>query len=145
MNIFDLFESNIKKSNSGCWDWIGPMDINGYGRFYFEKERKSAHRVSLYLYKNININPKKGYECDHLCRNRRCVNPDHLEEVTKKENLKRGEWFIYINSRKTHCKNGHIFNKENTYEKKNKFGNIQRECRICRSEYRKLYKERTGK
>ncbi|MGO3650436.1 HNH endonuclease signature motif containing protein [Agrococcus casei] len=69
----------------------------------------------------------EGLEIDHLCRNRSCVNPKHLEAVSKRENLARGYAVPAINARKTHCKRGHEFTAENTY----RWGS-SRICRACK-------------
>lgn len=70
----------------------------------------------------------KGKEIDHLCRNRKCLNPDHLEVVTPRVNNMRSNSIAAINNRKTHCLNGHEFNEQNTYYRKDSGGRC---CRIC--------------
>lgn len=86
--ITERFESKIIKTESGCWEYDGTHNQIGYGIFY--PERKSpivAHRFSYELYiKEI----PEGLFLDHLCRNRGCINPEHLEPVTHKENVNRG-------------------------------------------------------
>jgi hypothetical protein len=69
----------------------------------------------------------EGLELDHLCRNRSCVNPAHLEAISHKENILRGESFSSINAKRTHCKHGHEFTPENTYRWRGKM----RTCRAC--------------
>ena len=66
-----------------CWNWIGARNNIGYGIFTVERTNKYAHRVVLALLGN---EPPVGLQVDHLCRNRRCVNPAHLEIVTAREN-----------------------------------------------------------
>src|ERR1700755_3231525 len=88
---------------NGCWVWVGAMDGGGYGRVY-TKGRPRAHKAAwVYLRGPV----PDGLELDHLCRNRACVNPKHLEPVTHRENLLRGMAPAAINSRKTHCPKGH--------------------------------------
>lgn len=76
-----------------CWLWTGSKNQNGYGRFQphpgTNRKTSSAHRVAWELL----IGPiSPGYEVDHLCRIKLCVNPDHLEPVTKAENIRRKSW-----------------------------------------------------
>lgn len=107
---------------TGCWLWKGCL-TNGYGIFKINRKNVLAHRAS-FVHWNGDI--PQGLEIDHLCRNRICCNPKHLESVTHKENVKRGNLGI-INKSKTHCKHGHEFNKDNTIITKGG----SRNCRIC--------------
>jgi len=116
---------------SGCWLWLGALDRDGYGHVMIKtgggnEIRRGAHRAS---YEAFNGAIPDGLQIDHLCRVRCCVNPDHLEAVSCKENLHRGETRAAINGRKTHCKNGHPFNDSNTVVSNNK-----RVCRTCRND-----------
>jgi hypothetical protein len=74
--------------DSDCWVWHGCVHPNGYGRFSFEGQGRWAHRVSYILHKG---DIPEGLVIDHLCRNTRCVNPEHLEAVTQQENRLRGK------------------------------------------------------
>jgi len=99
-------------TESGCWQWVRPLD-NGYGRFQFKRKTTLAHRQVLAF-----TDPERlasAQQVDHLCRNRGCVRPDHLEMVTLKENALRGEGITAANLRVTHCSNRHEYDHENTY------------------------------
>lgn len=84
-----------------CWIWLGNINGHGYGVF---SRGRNACTESFELYKG-KLAP--GYEPDHLCRIRACINPDHLEAVTHRENLLRGDGVAAINAAKTHCPRGH--------------------------------------
>lgn len=71
---------------TGCWEWLGSHDQAGYGQFCYNKNTRLAHRASWLLYKGPIA---EGLVVDHLCRNKGCCNPDHLELVTQVENTKR--------------------------------------------------------
>lgn len=72
----------------GCWEWTGTKNQFGYGRLCRDGRRVVAHR---WLYERLRGAVPAGLQMDHLCRNRSCVNPDHLEPVTQRENLRRGD------------------------------------------------------
>lgn len=119
---------------SNCWIWQRCVQGNGYGRMWNGKQVTYAHRVSYAVF----IGPiPGGMDLDHLCRNRRCVNPSHLEPVSRSENLRRGESGRLIAAAqriKTHCPSGHPYSGDNMYL--NKEG--KRVCRTCgRERWRK--------
>ena len=112
-----------------CWLWTGALNTGGYGRFTLDGRRQRAHRVAYALL----VSPVPDHlELDHLCRVRHCVNPDHLEPVTRRENVIRGAapaQAAYRQKRKTHCPKGHPYDEANTYEWARRPG--QRYCVEC--------------
>ncbi len=105
-----------------CWEWTG-ANTAGYG-VYGRGPQKLVHRMSYELH----IGPiPAGLQIDHLCRNRCCLNPDHLEVVTGAENLRRSLGPTGLNAQKTHCKRGHPFDEGNTRIGKDG----SRNCRTC--------------
>ena len=80
------FWQKVEKTDS-CWVWRAGVDRNGYGKFQVEGRNMFAHRVSFIL---SGRNISNGLVIDHICRNQRCVNPDHMEVVTRQENVRRG-------------------------------------------------------
>lgn len=118
----------IIEEKTDCWLWVGAKQTDGYGCFGYEKKVHLAHRK---IYQIIKGEIEKGLELDHLCKNRNCVNPDHLEPVTHKENILRGISPSAKNKIKTHCDNGHEFTENNTMRLKRKTGGEYRVCRVC--------------
>lgn len=118
---------------NGCWEWRGRSDT-GYGAAGWNGE-VNAHR-SMYRLMLGPIPP--GMELDHLCRNRACCNPDHLEVVTHRENVLRGDSPAAHHARQTHCVNGHEFTPDNIYSPPRG----GRQCRACKRERDVLYGRR---
>ena len=128
------FWSKVKPADFlDCWEWMGRRDRNGYGDFATHGRTFKAHRVS---WATVNGPIGEGLHVDHLCRNPSCVNPAHLEPVTPRVNILRGEAFSAVHARKTHCPRGHEYNLENTYFRKDRRG--RRQCRVCSQEAKEL-------
>ena len=124
--VLERFFEKIRVRENGCWEWQAGLWGKGYGQFRESTQRRvMAHRFSYELAKGV---IPKGKTLDHLCRNRKCVNPEHLEAVPLRENILRGNGAPAQNNRKTHCLRGHLFDEQNTYL----IIGGGRECRTCR-------------
>ncbi len=121
----ERFLDNIEPvTESGCWIWIGSTIKAGYGRFNWENRDSYAH---IFSYEFHGRSIPNGYEVDHLCRVRCCVNPHHLEAVTPRVNKLRSNSPQAINAAKAFCPSGHEYSYINTYVRP--VGD--RQCRIC--------------
>lgn len=109
-----------------CWIWNAAKDKDGYGQFALHRQVNAAHRVA-WLLRHGWLPPYPESELDHLCRNRDCVNPEHLQVVSHRENSLRSESFAALNAQKTVCAKGHEYSEENTYIRPNG----ARDCRAC--------------
>ncbi len=124
---------------NGCHEWTRLLDRYGYGHFCANNKHWKAHRWAfLHLIGPI----PDGLQVDHLCRNRKCVNPEHMEAVTVRENVLRGIGRTAVNARKTRCKEGHEFTEANTYINKSTGGRVCRKCRNAGKLRRKAQKNR---
>lgn len=119
------FWAKVAVQPDGCWQWLASGNGEGHGRTYRDGIKIYAHR---YAYEALVGPVPDGLVIDHLCRNRGCVNPAHLEPVTQAENTRRGlmrsgraAWAAAL----THCKHGHEYTPENTYTKPDG-------CRSCK-------------
>jgi hypothetical protein len=131
----ERFWAKVIKQSSGCWEWIGCLTSNGYGLFWDGEGKIRAHR---FAYEEVKGIIPDGLEIDHLCRNKICVNPNHLEVVTRTENIKRGILPGILRTRKLSrdcCLRGHPYNLFNTHIRPDG----SRECRACR----KIYKDKS--
>jgi hypothetical protein len=135
-----FWEKVDKRGSEDCWVWTAAKTSGGYGNFTINKKNFPAHRIS-YVWQKGEI--AQGLHLDHLCRNRACVNPSHLEPVTQRENILRGLTIPAKNAQKSHCAHGHLYDIENTYI----CNKGQRHCRECRrltsnNYYHKVVKKR---
>lgn len=124
-SLADRFSSKWTLSDewegSPCWEWTAARYGGGYGGIRVGGKLRPAHRVSY----ELAVGPiPEELVIDHLCRNRACVNPDHLEVVSFRENILRGKEAARPDLQ-THCKQGHEYTPENTY--------IHRRGRNCRA------------
>lgn len=120
----EAFFSVVEQAGD-CWEWQGPRSPEGYGRFSTSGTIVLAHR---WAYEHLRSEIPEALVIDHLCRNRACVNPWHMEPVTNLVNVARGMAYSARNARKTHCIHGHPFSGENLIIRKSG----HRACRACR-------------
>ena len=121
------FWARVDKSGpNGCWLWTGWTGRRGYGAVGRGGSKFQTHRIAYELLVGAIPN---GLELDHLCRTPPCLNPEHLEPVTRLENQRRAFLAVgHHQSKKTHCLRGHPFNLFNTY-----FHGGSRQCRVCKN------------
>lgn len=116
--------------SSHCMNWIGSTTKQGYGKFKARRDLPGvslAHRAAFLLW---NGPIPDGFDVDHRCNNRRCINPQHLWAVTHRENVSYAP--VVKRPRITHCKRGHEYTPENTYWLPHKSRPSSRVCRICK-------------
>ena len=129
--------NKVTKTNE-CWIWTGSVNHKGYGQIKDGSQRDGTKRMRIVhrvVYESLRGPIPEGLDIDHLCRVHACVNPAHLDPVTRRENLMRGEGIAAMNSKKTHCPQGHPYDESNTYLTPNR----KRTCRQCRRENQRRY------
>lgn len=125
-----------------CWLWVGALTGGrGYGSFHLDRRRVKAHR---FAYEQMVGPIPDGLTLDHLCRVRRCVNPNHLEPVTNLENIRRGRSFagrVALRETQTHCKRGHELAGNNLHMR----SDGRRQCLTCRrdGEFRRYHAKKS--
>jgi hypothetical protein len=137
VNVEDLPPELRTSIALGCWTWTGGISGSGYAY-------KEGHRLSRWVYEVAYGPVPEGLVIDHLCRNRACIRPDHLEAVTQTENLARGNTMNRVNRSKTACKHGHPYSTENTHVVvNNRYPNGKRVCRPCQRDYMRARRGQT--
>lgn len=135
MELPKRIEDKINKQGpNGCWLWTGSLNKYGYGQTSIDRKRGVQSHIVVYQILVGEI--PTGMELDHLCRVRPCVNPDHLEVVTHKVNIQRGD-SGGPQLRRTHCPAGHPYDEVNTYHTPKG----KRACRQCAKARWKKWKE----
>ena len=135
----ERFWSKVHRAADGCWVWQAGLNRGGYGKFWHDGKTVAAYRLAYEMV--VGPIPSDAW-IDHLCRNRACVNPAHLEPVTPRENNLRGIGFAATNAAKDRCINGHPFTPENTYRRRD--GRGRRQCRTCVRDAQRRYAARKG-
>ncbi len=131
----ERFKTKVKfpQFNTDCWKWIGATGSNGYGQIWVKDHKEQAHRVAYFLF----VGPITKETIDHTCRNKDCVNPRHLRQMSMLDNVIDG----CKNLQKTHCPKGHLYDGDNLIKWK-----TFRYCRTCKQtkdrEYHKQNKAR---
>lgn len=120
-----------KGSDTECWPWLAAHNSEGYGAFWDGTRSVQAHR---FAYADLTGPIPDGLTLDHLCRNRECVNPAHLEPVTNRENILRGEGPTAQHARQTHCIRGHELSGANL----GRWRDTGRSCRECGNQRQRM-------
>lgn len=131
----DRFWKKVRKTD-GCWVWTASHGSSGYGQFEVRGQNWAAHRIAWMICRHHL--PRWGFELDHLCRNRSCVRPSHMDVVTRSENLARRPKETYPNAMKERCHKGHEY--DYAIQKGDRKGH--RVCRECQKERQREHRRR---
>lgn len=134
--VIAAFWAKVEKTD-GCWNWTGCKTKSGYGQIWrgFSDKARTMQVAHRFAWELLVGNIPDKLELDHLCKNRKCVNPKHLELVTHWENLRRGDGFTGVNLRKTHCKYGHLLSGDNLLGSEEYRKHHGRPCKTCHRKY----------
>jgi hypothetical protein len=141
VTLLDRIKRRIAITEAACWEWLGAKTHNGYGQVWGGHDRGTArvHRVVFELTRGP---IPEGLVVDHLCRNRACCNPEHLELCTQGDNARKApDAPFWVRKRATHCERGHVFDEANTLTTTTG----HRECRTCRALRAQNYKRKPMK
>jgi len=129
--VIDRFMQKFSVDSNGCWVWTEGRYSSGYGEFWNGERNMVAHQFAYELF----VGPiPDGLEPDHTCRQRACVNPEHLDPVTRRENIARGESHIARQMEQEVCHRGHELSGANLYVHRG-----HRHCRACRRDRMNRY------
>jgi hypothetical protein len=132
------FLKKVRETDTGCYQWLGARSKGGKGYAIFKPPNEKTQVVHVTLW--IWLYGEYDGDLDHTCRNMGCINLEHLDNVTRHENVVvRGTGITAKNARKTHCSKGHEYTSENTYVWRNK-----RFCRTCQRERSYVWKAENG-
>lgn len=131
-NLYEYVKYCVEKlgENTDCWFWQFGKTVNGYGSLRVNNHTKRVHRISYELYYKVDLNE---LHIDHICKNRSCWNPNHLDAVSQEENNKR-----IIRQEQLYCKYGHL---RAGIIRKN---SVSRRCRVCDEAARRLRRKLAG-
>lgn len=143
ISIPDFDHSILKRRISlcpttSCMNWNGHIRSDGYGVIWIKGIEYKTHRVAYHIYKGI---LSATNVIDHICKNKKCCNPDHLREVTQRINATENSLSPpSFNKKKTHCIRGHEFTPDNIYSNETGvYGGVWRKCLICKKEAARIW------
>jgi hypothetical protein len=128
MRLPERFRAKFTCANSGCWEWHSTLNGNGYGRYWSGGAQGAWLMAHRFAYEALVGPIPDGLDIDHLCRNRICVNPAHMEPVTRRENTRRGENHVARYMESDHCAHGHLLAGDNVMRR----SDGSRRCRECK-------------
>lgn len=129
---YKFWKKIVLDFKTGCWNWVGKPDVGGYCRWVVGNKNILVHRSSFELFKGKIM---EGLQIDHLCRNTKCVNPNHLEAVTARTNVLRSNNRAANQHRQTRCIRGHLLYGENLRIR----DDGSRQCITCQKFRRRRY------
>lgn len=153
-NVMRRIWSKSVIAPSGCIEWRGAKSPNGYGRVGFNFDGTMGHYTTTAVVHRLTLVWALGEDVpddcdvDHLCRNRACVRPDHLEPVTRRENIRRGIGVgsdtVRLDELSGICKRGHDLTAPNAWAYFKSNGRTSRHCRLCRNENARVRRQKVG-